>query len=41
MILEGFGDEQSHTITFYMDEVGRWRIVRQVPLEVETYEIPR
>ncbi|OTA67448.1 hypothetical protein K449DRAFT_216241 [Hypoxylon sp. EC38] len=42
MILEGFCDEQqSHTITFYMDEVGRWRIVRQVPLEVETYEVPR
>ncbi|KAI1475406.1 hypothetical protein F4774DRAFT_429095 [Daldinia eschscholtzii] len=38
MILEGFGDEHSHTITFDMDDTGRWRIVRQDQPEVEVYE---
>ncbi|KAI1466380.1 uncharacterized protein F4812DRAFT_460653 [Daldinia caldariorum] len=38
MILEGFGDEHSHTITFDMNDSGRWRIVRQEQPEVEVYE---
>ncbi|KAI8964043.1 hypothetical protein F5Y11DRAFT_345955 [Daldinia sp. FL1419] len=38
MILEGFGDEPSRTITFNLDDAGRWRIVRQDQQEVEVYE---
>ncbi|KAI1651655.1 uncharacterized protein F4817DRAFT_77796 [Daldinia loculata] len=38
MTLEGFGDELSHTITFNLDDTGRWRIARQDQPEVEVYE---
>ncbi|KAL7625063.1 hypothetical protein AAE478_004277 [Parahypoxylon ruwenzoriense] len=39
MILEGIvGDGDERTIIFRMDEVGRWRIVRQEPDEVEEYQ---
>ncbi|KAI1805417.1 replication factor A protein 3-domain-containing protein [Daldinia bambusicola] len=38
MILEGFGNVHSHTITFDMNDSGRWRIVRQDRPEVEVYE---
>ncbi|KAI0840046.1 hypothetical protein F5Y06DRAFT_308856 [Hypoxylon sp. FL0890] len=40
MILEGFSEERSHAISFYMDEVGRWRIIRRAPIEVEEYALP-
>ncbi|KAI1655682.1 hypothetical protein F4813DRAFT_366875 [Daldinia decipiens] len=38
MILEDFGDELSHTITFSLDDTGRWRIARRDQPEVEVYE---
>ncbi|KAI0119409.1 hypothetical protein F4814DRAFT_411801 [Daldinia grandis] len=38
MILEGFGDELSRTVTFTLDDTGRWRIARQDQPEVEMYE---
>ncbi|KAI2609087.1 uncharacterized protein GGS25DRAFT_303694 [Hypoxylon fragiforme] len=41
MILEGISDdEQPRTVTFYMNDVGRWRLVRQDVCEVEEYENP-
>ncbi|OTB07789.1 hypothetical protein M426DRAFT_8388 [Hypoxylon sp. CI-4A] len=39
-ILDGFTEEKSTTVTFGMNSVGRWRIVRPDADEVETYENP-
>ncbi|KAI4867265.1 hypothetical protein F4820DRAFT_414302 [Hypoxylon rubiginosum] len=45
MILEGFGGGQGgpskNTVTFCMDEVGRWRILRPDPYEFEEYQEKR
>lgn len=38
MVLEGFGDTASKIVTFCMDEVGRWRIVRPEAYDFEEYQ---